>query len=134
MLSSLKRIARFSSAAALIALCTVPAPMLAQDHVVSPGDMQKQAVDATQTRDRNAATLNNALSTPAAAKALSAANIDSNQVKSAISKLSDSELAQLSAKADKAQADFSAGRMSDRDLLLVLVAIAALILIIVAVR
>jgi hypothetical protein len=56
------------------------------------------------------------------------------QVKHAVSTLSDAELAQLATRADKAQADFAAGTLSDRDLIIILVAIAALILIIVAVR
>lgn len=134
MLASLKRVARFTSAASLIALCTVPTPMLAQNHVVSPADLQQRAVDATQNRERNSEALNKALGTAAAQKALGAANLDSKQVKNAIANLSDAELAQLAARADKAQNDFAAGRISDRDLLLILVGIAALILIIVAVN
>ena len=55
-------------------------------------------------------------------------------VKSAVATLNDQELAQLASRASKAQSDFAAGNMSDRDLLIILVAIAALILIIVAVR
>jgi hypothetical protein len=51
-----------------------------------------------------------------------------------VSSLNDEELARLAARADKADTDFAAGRMSDRDLLWILVGIAALILIIVAVR
>ena len=56
------------------------------------------------------------------------------QVKAAVSTLDDAELAQLSSRVQKAQADFAAGSLSDRDLIIILVAIAALILIIVAVR
>jgi hypothetical protein len=48
--------------------------------------------------------------------------------------LSDAELAQLASRADKAQADFVAGTLSDRDLLLIILGIAALVLIIIAVR
>jgi hypothetical protein len=55
-------------------------------------------------------------------------------VKTAVSSLSDQELAQLAARSTKAQADFAAGRLEDRDLLMILVAMAALVLIIVAVR
>lgn len=134
MFASLKRITRFTTTASLLALCTLPAPMLAQNHVVSPADLQKQAVDATQSRERNAEVLNKALGSPAAQKALGAANLDSKQVTNAISHLSDAELAQLASRADNAQNDFAAGRISDRDLLLILVGIAALILIIVAVN
>jgi hypothetical protein len=48
--------------------------------------------------------------------------------------LSDAELAQLASRAQKAQADFAAGDLSDRDLIIIILAVAALILIIVAVR
>jgi len=40
----------------------------------------------------------------------------------------------ISARAEKAQREFAAGSLSDRDLLIILVCVAALILIIVAVR
>ena len=63
-----------------------------------------------------------------------AAGIDAQQVKTAVSSLNDQELARLAARAATAQADFAAGRMSDRDLLLILIGLAALILIIVAVH
>jgi hypothetical protein len=43
-------------------------------------------------------------------------------------------MAQLAARSQTAQADFAAGRMSDRDLIIILLAVVALILIIVAVR
>jgi hypothetical protein len=55
-------------------------------------------------------------------------------VKTAVASLSDAELAQLASRAEKAQADFAAGHLSDRDLIIILVIIAGLILIIVAVR
>ncbi len=60
--------------------------------------------------------------------------MDPEQVKNAVAGLSDAELTQLAARAQQAQSDFAAGKLSDRDLIIILVAIAALILIIVAVR
>jgi len=59
--------------------------------------------------------------------------MDPAQVKTAVSTLNDQELEQLASKADKAQADFAAGKLSDRDLLLIILGIAALVVIIVAV-
>jgi hypothetical protein len=117
----------------LLAVSVVP-QLAAQSHVVSPADLHKEAVSATQSRQQNIDTLTNALSTPKAEKALKAAKIDPAQVKTAVSSLSNAELAQLAARANNAQRDFAAGTLDDRDLLLILVAIAALILIIVAVR
>ncbi len=65
---------------------------------------------------------------------MKSANIDPQQVTNAISQLNDAELASLAARSARAQRDFAAGDMNNHDLLLILVGIAALILIIVAVR
>ena len=106
----------------------------AQSHVVSPSDLRKEAVAASSARQRNLETIDGFLSSPRAAKVLSGAGLDASQVRIAVSSLNDQELARLAVRAEKAQADFAAGNLSDRDLLIILVGIAALILIIVAVR
>src|SRR5262249_61976109 len=67
-------------------------------------------------------------------KAMEAAQINPERVDAAVSTLSDEELARLASRADKLDKDFAAGGINDRDLLIILVAIAGLILIIVAVR
>jgi len=108
--------------------------MVAQAHVVSPAELQKATVAATQARQRNIETIQQFLSSEASRKALNASHMDAEKVTQAVSQLNDQELAQLAARASKAQADFAAGTLSDRDLIIILVAIAALILIIVAVR
>ena len=133
---SMKQFAVVFSAAAITALCIAPrhAQAAAADHVVSTSDLNKAAVDAARERQQNMNSLNGLFESPRAGKALEAANIDPAQVKTAVAGLDDKELAQLAARANKAQADFAAGYISDRDLLVILVAIAALVLIIVAVR
>ncbi|HEV3481426.1 MAG TPA: PA2779 family protein [Candidatus Acidoferrales bacterium] len=116
-----------------LALAT-PQRAFAQDHVVSPSDLQKDVAAASASREQNRQQLQNFLSSPEAQRALRSAHIDSQQVKNAVSRLNDDDLARLSARSEKAQKDFAAGTLSDRDLIIILVAIAALILIIVAVR
>src|SRR6266542_838624 len=111
----------------------VPSSLRAQQHVVSPTEIHKELVNATQTRRQNRDKVRELFSSKAAQKALRKAGMDPVQVKAGVSTLSDAELAQLASRADKARDDFAAGRLSDRDLLIVLVALAALILIIVAV-
>ena len=118
----------------LVALFIVPTDALAQSHVVSPADLQKEAVAASQVRQHNLDSVQRLLSTPAAEKALKSAKMDTQQVTTAVSTLNDQELAQLAARADKAQADFAAGTLSERDLILIILGIAVLVLIIVAVR
>jgi hypothetical protein len=69
-----------------------------------------------------------------AEKAMKSGQVNPEQVRAAVSTLSDQDLAQLSARAQKAQVDFAAGNLTDRDLILIILGIAVLVLIIVAVR
>ncbi len=134
MISFLRQSSRVLIACFLALFFAVPSSLMAQVHVVSPAELQKQTVDAAQTRQHNVQTLREFLSTPRAEKAMKSANIDASQVKTAISSLSDEELANLASRSQKAQTDFAAGNLSDRDLIIILLLIVALILIIVAVR
>src|SRR5262245_26441450 len=124
---------RVLSAVLLIAIAAFPA-MAAETHVVSGADLQKEMVAASQARQHNLETVQQFVSSEIAQKALKSAKVDPQQVKTAISTLSAEELAQLASKAEKAQADFAAGTISDRDLILIILAVVALVLIIVAVR
>ena len=130
----------YSLSIGLLFLClftitfATPRYAIAQDHVVAKSDIQKDVAASTSTRQKNQSQLENFVSSPEAQKALKSAHLDANQVKNAIPSLDDEELADLSARSEKAQADFAAGRISDRDLIIILLAVVALILIIVAVR
>lgn len=130
----LKQSVRVVTACLLATIFAVPPSLLAQAHLVSPSELQKELVIATQLRQHNLETVKQFVSSDLAKKALKSAHMDPEQVKGAVSTLNDQELAQLAARANKAQADFVAGNMSDRDLIIIILAIAALILIIVAVR
>ena len=130
----MRQFVRGITAGTLAVMFMIPQDALAQSHVVSPADLQNAAVASTEARQKNVEALQQFVSTPQAEKALKAAHIDTQQVKKAVSRLNDQELAQLATRANKAQADLAAGSLSDRDLIIILVAIAALILIIVAVR
>jgi hypothetical protein len=112
----------------------IPRSAIAQDHVVAPSDIQRDVAASSSARQKNQAQLENFVSSPDAQRAIKSAHLDPNQVKNAIPNLNDEELADLSARSAKAQEDFAAGRMSDRDLIIILIAVVALILIIVAVR
>lgn len=125
---------RFTSCV-LVALVGLPFILSAQTHVVNPADLQKEVQAATVARQRNIETITGFLSSNTEAqKVLGTVGIDPARVLTSVSSLNDQELARLAARAEKAQADFAAGRMSDRDLLYIVLAIAALILIIIAVR
>jgi nucleoid-associated protein YgaU len=127
---------RALTACVLATIFAVPQNLLAQaaEHVVSSSELQKTAVEASRARQQNLDTLKEFFSSERAQRALKAAHSDPEQVKKAVASLSDAELAQLASRAKKAQADFAAGNLSDRDLIIILILIAGLILIIVAVH
>src|SRR5713226_4084788 len=132
----LKQFARAVTACVLVTIFAVPQSLFAQaaEHVVSPTELKKAAVDASRARQQNLESLHAFFSSEKARQALKSIHANPKQVNNAIASLSDDELARLASRVRKAQADFAAGKLSDRDLIVILVAIAALILIIVAVR
>ena len=130
----LRQSARVAIACILVTVFSIPPSLLAQSHVVSPADLQRELISATQRRELNVEKVRQLFSSEMAQKALKTAHMNPEQVKTGVASLSDAELAQLAARADKAQADFMAGTLSDRDLLLIILGIAALVLIIIAVR
>jgi hypothetical protein len=118
----------------LIMLFAVTPNLSAQTHVVSLADIHKEILNATQTRQQNLEKMTQFLASEAAQRALTSAPIDAAQVHTAVSTLSDAELAQLATRMDKVQDDFAAGRLTDRDLMLILLGVLVLILIILAVK
>ncbi|HZP18485.1 MAG TPA: PA2779 family protein [Terriglobales bacterium] len=126
---------RFCLVCILTVFCALPLGLMAETgHVVSPSELQAQAAAAAQARQQNVEKVRSFLSGPAAAEALKKAKIDAEQVKNAVAQLNNQELADLAARADKAQRDFAAGDLSTRDIALIILGVAVLILIIVAVR
>jgi hypothetical protein len=115
-------------------LTIFPLTLQAQSHVVSPTDIHNELVNATQTRQKNLEKAQSIFSSDAAKRALGSARMNPGQITGAVSTLSDAELARLASRADKLEHDLAAGALSDRDLLIIILGIAALVLIIVAVR
>lgn len=136
MVFDMKQASRVAAALVLAAILVLPQNLVAQaaTHVVSPSDLQRAAVKASAVRQQNMEQVQQFFSSEKADHALRSAHMNPQQIKNAVATLDDSELTQLASRVNKAQADFAAGTLSDRDLIIILVAIAALILIIVAVR
>jgi hypothetical protein len=124
------------TAAVLTAAFAGPQNLVAQapEHLITSSDLQKAAEGASHVRQQNLDTLRGLLSSPEAQKAMESAHMNPQEVLNAVAGLSDQEMAQLASRASKAQSEFAAGSLSDRDLIILLVVIAALILIIVAVK
>lgn len=128
------RLHRWIAACILATAFALPGQCQAQTHVVSSAELQKEITGAHDKRQRNIQQVNGFLSSDKAEAALKSARIDPQQIKTAVAILNDEELGQLASRAEKAQADFAAGNLSDHDLTLIILAIAILVLLIVAIR
>ena len=113
---------------------SLPASAQQTDHAVPAQELRKDVQKASDTRHADEAAIRELLSTEHGQKARKSANVDLQKVNNAVGQLSDEETARLAAQSRAIQKDIAAGTLSDRDLLIIIVAIAALVLIIVAVR
>jgi hypothetical protein len=120
--------------AALLGLAGLPARAQDQQHVVSLSDLNKDAARPAQTRQSNEEAVRTLLSSKQAQKALKSANLEYQKVDKAVGRLSDEDLAKLAERSRQAQSDFAAGRISDRDLLWIIVIALAIIVLAIALR
>jgi hypothetical protein len=105
-----------------------------QHHVISPGELRQDAAQPAQTRHANEQAVRSLLSSDAGQKALKSSGVDYQKVDRAVGQLSDEDLAKLARRSQQAQSDFAAGRLSDRDLLWIILIIVAVLIIALAVR
>jgi hypothetical protein len=120
--------------AALFVAAGVPARAQDKQHVVSLGDLNKDAARPAQTRQANEAAVRTLLSSDQGQRALKSAKLDYQKVDKAIGQLSDEDLGKLAERSRQAQADFAAGRISDRDLLWIILIAIGIIVLAVALR
>ena len=134
MLSRLKLSVCLLGLAALFVAAGVPARAQDKRHVVSLSDLSKDAARPAQTRQANEAAVRTLLSSDQGQRALKSAKLDYEKVDKAVGQLNDEDLSKLAERSRQAQADFAAGRISDRDLLWIIVIALAIIVLAVALR
>jgi hypothetical protein len=85
-----------------------------------------------ETRQANEAAVRQLFTSEPGQKALKSANIDYAKVDQAVGQLSDEDAAKLAGRSRQVEKDFAAGRLSDRDLLIIVI-IAVLLIALIAV-
>ena len=120
--------------AALLVVAGIPARAQDKQHVVSLSDLNKDAGRPAQTRKTDEEAVRMLLSSDQGKEALKSAHLDYQKVDKAVGQLSDEDLAKLAERSRQAQSDFAAGRISDRDLLWIIVIALAIIVLAVALR
>ena len=120
--------------AALFVAAEIPARAQEQQHVVSLSELSKDAARPAQTRQANEEAVRTLLSSDQGQKALKSAKLDYQKVDKAVGQLSDEDLANLAERSRQARTDFAAGRISDRDLLWIILIALAIIVLALALR
>ena len=119
---------------ALLVVAGIPARAQDKQHVVSLSDLNKDAARPAQARKADEQAVRTLLSSDQGQEALKSAHLDYQKVDKAVGQLSDEDLAKLAARSRQAQDDFAAGRISDRDLIWIIVIALAIIIIALVVR
>jgi len=109
----------------------LPCPSPADDHLVSPQQIQSLLTGAAAERRQNIATLERTLSTPAAEQAAGRVGADLGRVRQALPALTDAEARDLAVRAAALDRDPAAGLLGTVTDLLVLVLLVVLILLVV---
>ena len=110
-------------------MCLDPRVGSAQDHIVPLTELHGELASAATARAASLSDIERALSLPAARDALEKAHVNPDQVRDAVSKLSDEELSRLADRARGAQQDVQGGLIVG---LLALIGLVVVIIIVVA--
>jgi pyruvate/2-oxoglutarate dehydrogenase complex dihydrolipoamide acyltransferase (E2) component len=110
------------------------APAQAPQHVVSAADLQNAVAASVKTRQANEAKVESFLSSPRAQQTMKKAGLNYQEVRQGIPFLSSSEVAELSARADRAQKQFEAGALTNQQITYIIIALAAAVIVLIAVK
>lgn len=126
------RLRKFTVACALVVLILAPAAH-AQDHVITPEELDRMAQEAAQTRQKHLERVARFFSSEAAQKALGKQGVNSEKVRKAAMLLGDEELDRLARQVEKVESDFAAGALSNEQLTYIVIALAAAVIVLIAV-
>jgi hypothetical protein len=108
---------------------------MAQDHLVSEAVLRNTLRDAAREREKNAETIGEFLSSPQVGKALGRFDfLDLERIAEAVPALSDQELAILADQIVDLDKDVKAGALSNEHLTYIVIALAAAVIVLIAVR
>ncbi|MEX2263200.1 MAG: hypothetical protein WD696_14685 [Bryobacteraceae bacterium] len=121
----------FWSAVALTLALPFTAAADSRSEVVSPQELHRRIVSESRLRQERIARLQSFFSSETGRKALSSSKLHAEKIVRAAPLLSDEELAELTARADRAEADFKAGALTNQQLTYIVIALGTAVLILV---
>src|SRR3984957_3379491 len=131
-----KKITRFATLVLAASITAGPMPGQSQtdQHVVSLGELNKDAARPAETRRANEAEIRQLFATVDGQKALKSANVDYAKIDRAVSSMSDEDVARISSRARELDRDLGGGNLTDHDLLVILIVVLIVVILIVVLR
>ena len=114
----------------MVAMCLNSQTSLAQEHVVSLKDIQKQLELKAESVAKDRSDIERVLSLPASREMLRKSNIGAEQVRTAVAMLSPAELSRLAVRAREAEQDVQGGLLVG---ILALIGLVVVILVVIAI-
>jgi hypothetical protein len=124
---------RFSSFTLIFSLL-LPPLVTAQTPVVTPSELREAIATASKARQKNLEDVRGFFSSAPVKAALKSAKVDYQRVDRAVATLSVAELERLAARTQGIQNDFAAGALSNQDLTYIVIALAAAVIVLIAVK
>ncbi len=118
----------------LIGILASQLNLAAAEHVVGTAEIRNAIVEQSRLRQANLSRVQEFFSRGPAARALKGVPSIRGRIDRAVSGLDDQELAELAARVDKIQRDFSAGALTNQQLTYIVIALATAVIILVLVE
>ena len=100
-------------------------------HLVTPDVAQARLLEASAARERNLATVDALIVSPAGSAALERVGVSEDRVRGALPTLTDAELQDLAVRAAALQADPTAGGLTTKQWIWIIAAVVAIVVIII---
>jgi len=118
----------------LIFSLVVPELVAAQAPVVSSSELHQAIAAAAKTRQKNLEDVRAFFSSERVRSTLKAGKVDYKKVDQAVATLSPDELATLAARTSQIEKDFAGGSLTNEQLTYIVIALAAAVLVLIAVK
>lgn len=127
MVAVLRRVGACTLGSILMLTLTVRA----QDHVVSPSELDRLVLEESQMREQRLARVERFFASQPVRQALTRTKIDYRKVQEAIALLDQDELDRLARQVEKVENDFAAGALTNQQLTYIVIALAAAVFVLI---
>ena len=115
-------------------LLLLPFHSRAEEHVVPPEELGQIVSSASSVRQANSVKVDRLFASEQVRQSLASMRIDAEKVRAAASLLTDEELAELAARADRLDRDVAGGALTNQQLTYIVIALATAVIVLLIVE